>query len=82
MDNIVQIAPECPVCRAHHPQSFTREDLSELLKQETLTLYCPRTDKSWPIGPEQRKSLARTLARLNGSVGIRLHQGQQGRLAN
>jgi hypothetical protein len=40
--------------------------LAELLKHETLNLYCPRTDKRWPVAPEHREYLARTLASLNG----------------
>jgi hypothetical protein len=59
---LVEIAPECPNCQTHHAQSFTREDLSELLKYESLTLYCPRLDKSWHATREQRERLAHIVA--------------------
>jgi len=65
MSDITQIAPECPVCRAHDTQSFTREELREQLKQQhSLQLYCPRFDKRWPAGAEQRESLLASAERL------------------
>ena len=64
MSDIIQIAPECPVRRAHHTQSFTRDELREQLKQQSLELYCPRFDKRWPAGVEQRESLLASAERL------------------
>ena len=57
MDDLVQIAPECPVCRAHHTQSFTRDELHELVKQNVLELYCLHFDKRWPAAAQQREIL-------------------------
>jgi hypothetical protein len=57
MNELVQIAPECPVCRAHHTQNFTRDTLRELVKQHVLELYCPNFDKRWPAAAEQREIL-------------------------
>jgi hypothetical protein len=62
MEKLIEIAPECPVCESRHPQSFTREDLSELLKYESFTLYCPRLDKSWHAPREIRERLAHIAA--------------------
>jgi hypothetical protein len=61
MDVLVQIAPECPVCRAHHTQSFTRDELREQLKQQPLELYCPRFDKRWPVAAEHLEGLLRAI---------------------
>ena len=61
MDDLVQIAPECPVCRAHHTQSFIRDELRERLKQDMLELYCPNFDKRWPATAEQREVLLRAV---------------------
>ena len=57
MNELVQIAPECPVCRAHHTQTFARDELRELVKQKVLELYCPHFDKRWPAAAEQREIL-------------------------
>jgi len=57
MDDLIQIAPECPVCGAHHTQSFTRGELRELMKQDVVQLYCPHFDKRWPAAAEQRAVL-------------------------
>jgi hypothetical protein len=62
MSALIQIAPECPNCQGRHTQSFTREDLSELLRYETVALYCPRLDKSWQATREQRQRLAQIAA--------------------
>ena len=62
MNALVEIAPECPKCRVHHTQSFTPEDLSELLKYDAIALYCPRLDKSWRATREQRARLAHMVA--------------------
>jgi len=61
MNELVQIAPECPVCRAHHDQTFTQEDLRERLKQPVVEFYCNRSDQSWPATAEDREKLARIL---------------------
>jgi hypothetical protein len=61
MDELVRIAPECPVCRAHHDQSFTPEDLRERLQQPVVELYCNHFDQTWPATAEDRKKLARIL---------------------
>jgi hypothetical protein len=57
MDDLIQIAPECPICGAHHTQSFTRGELRELMKLDVVQLYCPQLDKSWPAAAEQRAVL-------------------------
>jgi hypothetical protein len=57
MGELLQITPECPLCRAHHTQSFTQEQIREHLKQKVLELYCPRFDKRWPAAAEQRQIL-------------------------
>jgi hypothetical protein len=57
MSELIQIAPQCPVCRAHHTQSFPRDELREQLKRPFLELYCPRFDQRWPAAAEQRESL-------------------------
>jgi hypothetical protein len=61
MDGLVQIAPECPVCRAHHTQSFTRDELRERLRQQPLELYCPRFDKRWPAEAMHLEALMRAI---------------------
>jgi hypothetical protein len=61
---LVQIAPECPVCRAHHDQTFTQEELRERLKQPVVELYCNRFDQTWPATAEDREKLARILSSL------------------
>ena len=67
MDDLIQIAPECPVCRAHHTQSFTRDELRELMKQQVVELCCPRFDKRWPAAAEQRETLLRA-ARVSSAL--------------
>jgi hypothetical protein len=59
---LVQIAPECPVCRARHDQTFTQEELRERLKKPVVELYCNRFDKTWPATIEDREKLARILS--------------------
>ena len=54
---LVQIAPQCPLRRAQHIQSFTQEGLREQLKQRLLELYCPRFYKRWPAAAAQRETL-------------------------
>jgi hypothetical protein len=54
---LLQIAPDCPVCHAHHNQSITRGQLREQLKKQVLELYCPRFDKRRPAAAEQRQTL-------------------------
>jgi hypothetical protein len=61
MNELVRIAPECPVCRAHHDQSFTQEDLRERLKQPIIEFYCNRLDQTWPATGEDREKLAQIL---------------------
>ena len=61
---LVQIAPECPVCRAHHDQTFTPEELRERLKEPVVELYCNRFDQTWPATAEDREKLARILRTL------------------
>jgi hypothetical protein len=68
MADLIEIAPECPICFTHHPQSFTREDLRELLRYESVTLYCPRSDRTWHATRELRESLAQMLANLGRPV--------------
>ena len=62
MNALVEIAPECPNCQTHHPQSFTQEDLRELLRYESIVLYCPRLDRSREATREQRARLAHMVA--------------------
>jgi hypothetical protein len=64
MNELVQIAPECPVCRAHHTQTFTPDELRERLRQPVVELYCNHFDKNWPAEVEQRETLARMLGAL------------------
>lgn len=64
MDVLVQIAPECPVCRAHHTQSFTRDELRAKLQQQPFQLYCPRSDTHWPATAKHLETLLRAV---NGS---------------
>jgi hypothetical protein len=59
MNELLHITPECPLCHVHHPQSFTKNDLSQLLERGELTLFCPRLEMSWPAPPEQCEELAR-----------------------
>jgi hypothetical protein len=49
MNRLIEMSPECPVCKTHHSQSFARDELYELLQDnESVNLfYCPRLDKSW-----------------------------------
>jgi hypothetical protein len=56
---LLHVTPECPLCHVHHPQSFTKNDLSQLLERGELTLFCPRLEMSWPAPPEQCEELAR-----------------------
>jgi hypothetical protein len=60
--DLIEIESECPICKTRHSQSFTREDLAELLRYESVTLYCPRSEKSWQATREQRESFVRLLA--------------------
>jgi hypothetical protein len=59
MNELLHVTPECPLCHVHHPQSFTKNDLSQLLERGELTLFCPRLEMSWPAPPEQCEELAR-----------------------
>jgi hypothetical protein len=59
MNEFLHVTPECPLCHVHHPQSFTKNDLSQLLERGELTLFCPRLEMSWPAPPEQCEELAR-----------------------
>jgi hypothetical protein len=58
MNPLIEIVPECPVCKSRHRQSFSWEDLHKLLQHDSINLYCPRHDKSWRATQEQREHLA------------------------
>jgi hypothetical protein len=62
MDEIIAFAPKCPKCNLNHTQSFTKEDLRELLKENALSLYCTQLDEVWPAPEQIRETLSVILA--------------------
>ena len=61
MDGLIHVAPECRVCGAHPTQTFTRDELPELLKQQVLELHCTHFDKRSLAAGEQREGLLRAV---------------------
>jgi hypothetical protein len=62
MTALVEVAPERPYCHSQHTQSFSLDNLRETLRQPSVNFYCPRSDTSWIVGPDQRLQLTRILA--------------------
>jgi hypothetical protein len=64
MRRVIEISPECPICKIHHSQSFAWEQLYELLQDAGAVnhFYCPRLDKRWPASHEDRERLAHIAA--------------------
>jgi hypothetical protein len=64
VNRLIEISPECPVCKTHHSQTFAWEELYELLqdKESVSHFYCPRQDKSWPASREHSRRLAHIVA--------------------
>jgi hypothetical protein len=62
MDDIIEFASKCPKCKMRHTQSFSKEDLRELLKEGALSLYCNQRDEVWPAPEELRGTLSLILA--------------------